>query len=428
MAFDRSIYGKSQSSLQRANLTTTPSLVESPFIILKIGEYTFGAASKKKTLNSNGLIYKVQYPNYMQSLSVTKINGEVNSYTIKIVYPITPQDDPNFMDKVFSGVTSNRTITIQYGDWASPMYIYKEENALIQQIKSDIDFGSPKITYTINCIGTGYAATVNKKSWGAQNGKPSDIIRNLLADKTTGLSDVFTGMNKISNVVSNNWISATDQSVTIPSPQDNMSVLEYIKYITNYMSDSAGGPSGYGLVVCDDSKNLYGGPYFKVVEYFGSSSSVSTLDMYEVNVGFPDAAKVVSFKVNDNEEYALLHEYSGKLTNANTYTYRINTHGVLEKEYSPIYSRSESLLKNTQADTNWFQQMSQYPITATLVIKGLIRPAILMSYVKINTMFYGRKHNASGMYVITKQTDTINFDGYKTTLELLRISGDTYGN
>ena len=51
--------------------------------------------------------------------------------------------------------------------------------------------------------------------------------------------------------------------------------------------------------------------------------------------------------------------------------------------------------------------------------------AILMSYVKVNILFYGRKHNASGTYIITKQQDQINESGYKTTLNLVRIKGDS---
>ena len=47
-----------------------------------------------------------------------------------------------------------------------------------------------------------------------------------------------------------------------------------------------------------------------------------------------------------------------------------------------------------------------------------------MSYVKINAMFYGQKHSSSGLYIITKQEDSIDSSGYKTTLSLTRISGD----
>ena len=68
--------------------------------------------------------------------------------------------------------------------------------------------------------------------------------------------------------------------------------------------------------------------------------------------------------------------------------------------------------------------MTQYPVSATLTIKGLLKPAVLMSFIKINSYFFGKKHISSGLYIITKQQDRVDSSGYKTTLSLTRISGD----
>lgn len=68
--------------------------------------------------------------------------------------------------------------------------------------------------------------------------------------------------------------------------------------------------------------------------------------------------------------------------------------------------------------------MTQFPITASLTIKGLLRPAMLMTYVRINSMFYGQRHVSSGLYVITKQEDIVDSSGYRTVLTLLRVTGD----
>ena len=69
--------------------------------------------------------------------------------------------------------------------------------------------------------------------------------------------------------------------------------------------------------------------------------------------------------------------------------------------------------------------MTQFPITARLTIKGLIRPTLIMDYIKVNVLFYGRKHIASGIYVITKQEDNVDKSGYRTTLTLLRVKEDS---
>lgn len=69
--------------------------------------------------------------------------------------------------------------------------------------------------------------------------------------------------------------------------------------------------------------------------------------------------------------------------------------------------------------------MTQYPISAEVTIKGLLRPALLMTYVKLNVVFFGRKHSSSGTYIITKQQDQVGAGGYRTTLSLTRIQGES---
>ena len=69
--------------------------------------------------------------------------------------------------------------------------------------------------------------------------------------------------------------------------------------------------------------------------------------------------------------------------------------------------------------------MTQFPINVDITIKGLLRPAILMTNVKLNVYFYGNKFIYSGVYVITGQVDNISAEGgYRTTLTMLRIKGD----
>ena len=46
-----------------------------------------------------------------------------------------------------------------------------------------------------------------------------------------------------------------------------------------------------------------------------------------------------------------------------------------------------------------------------------------MSYLRVNVYFYGKRHNTSGLYIITKQVDSISENGYTTTLSLTRIGG-----
>ena len=68
--------------------------------------------------------------------------------------------------------------------------------------------------------------------------------------------------------------------------------------------------------------------------------------------------------------------------------------------------------------------MTQYPIKASITLRGLLRPAILMQNIKLNVYFYGRKHISSGVYIITSQKDSISKNGYSTTLDLIKIAQD----
>lgn len=47
-----------------------------------------------------------------------------------------------------------------------------------------------------------------------------------------------------------------------------------------------------------------------------------------------------------------------------------------------------------------------------------------MTYLRLHVVFYGAEHISSGLYIVTKQTDTIDYNGYVTTLNLTKISGD----
>ena len=50
-------------------------------------------------------------------------------------YAITENDDPNFIDKVLSTVSRSRKITLTYGDATIPGYMYRNEEAIILNVK-----------------------------------------------------------------------------------------------------------------------------------------------------------------------------------------------------------------------------------------------------------------------------------------------------
>ena len=58
-----------------SSLVSTQNLVEAPFIIAKIGKYVFGHCQRTRI---NEFANKLNlYPNFMESLNITKVNGAI---------------------------------------------------------------------------------------------------------------------------------------------------------------------------------------------------------------------------------------------------------------------------------------------------------------------------------------------------------------
>jgi len=416
------------------NLLGTLSRVETPFVKVAIGDYTFGVytSSSDKArgyeLNRriNRDIHGIQYPNYVQSLEIQKINGTVNRYSLSISYPITGGDDPNFFEKVFSSVSSSRKIVFSYGDLSVPTYTYKDEAALITKVTSSVSLSGSKIDYTVTAISSSCLLTAGTYSFSGGRRKPSDVIKTMLYQGSYGLLDVFTGMADKALVLSKGLIAGDDKAVQIED-KTNMSVFDYLNYLVGCMvpqsdvSKSAVKSSVYELTVVDDTSGIYGGPYFKVVR---SSGSGIAADTYEIDVGYPSQNIVTAFSVSNNGSYSLYYSFADGLTDS-SYVQRIDDSGTLEAVYAPLIASGNDRHCLTETERNWWTQMTQYPITATITIGGLLRPAILMTQVKLNMYFYGKKYIYSGTYIITKQVDTVSSSGYFTKLTMTRVSGDS---
>lgn len=408
-------------------LLSTTSRIETPFIAVTIGKYNFGVFNKEAGTGIYTGYQKYLYPNYVQSLNVVKTNGSVNTYTLTMKYQITTGDDPNFLEKVFSTQSNERRMIISYGDYSSPSFLYKEEGCTITDVKSNIDFGSSAITYTVTAISDALSLTAGIFNFPRRKAKPSDIIKELLYRKSYGIQDVFYGMRDADLVTTKGMIASDDKEVNIDAKQ-GITVFDYINYLVKCMTPASSANrlinSGiYNLIIHDDYSGEIGGPYFTIKRINTNVKSSASLDTYEIDIGYPSLDAVLSFSIDDNQTYSILYNYQKDLKQSD-YIYRIDDNGKLISEYSPAISNNPLYQRTTQTDKNWWTQVTQYPIKATLVLKGLLKAAMLMSYVKINTYFYGQKHISSGLYVITRQEDSISADGYRTTLSLTRITGD----
>lgn len=410
------------------SLLQNPIRVSTPFIKVIIGDYTFGvfkhSEDVKKDNNGAYRIHSFQYPNYVQSLNVVKINGKVNTYELVIKYPITESNDPNFFEKVFSSVSKSRKIVFTYGDLSAPKFMYKKEEALITNVNNSFDLSGSTITYTVSAVSSCALATAGGFNFVTSEyvglHQPSSIIKRLLKNNSQfGLLDIFSGMKNMNLVESLGLIQSDDKIVEL-NAKTNINILDYLQYLVESMRKSSNESGIYKLVVMDDTSDVLSGPYFKVVS---ASASGDSLDTYSLDIGFPSDNVVTSFSINNNESFSILYNYSKSL-NTNEYVTRIQDDGTEVKIYSPNISSTNDEQITYSNDATWWENVTQYPITASVTLKGLLRPAILMSKVRLNVLFYGKAHISSGQYIINKQVDTINSEGCWTTLSLVRIGGD----
>ena len=410
------------------DLFSTENYVESPFVIIKLGKYTFGNYSGTAERAALSTLMKVDYPNFMTGISVRKINGQVNTYTVNMVYAITENDDPNMLEKVFSSVKDSREMVLTYGDWNSASNIYKEETALITSIKSNVSMSASTINYTIEGVSNSLSLNSALYDFPARRAKPSDVIKEILYSPSYGLSAIFTGMtNKLE--VSKNSLIASDDKVVDLEAKHSCTALSYISYLVSSMVSVTNSGSAiiqdsiYQMCIRDDVNNKMGGPYFMVKKVAAVGTTTQDGSLWEIDIGYPGRNFVMDFTVENDESWSLLYNYQDEI-NQSKYVYRIGDDGSILTEDSPSLARNKRSKKVTESNKQWWTLMTQFPITANLKIKGLVRPTILMDYIKINVLFYGRKHIYSGIYVIIQQDDEISSDGFRTSLRLLRVDGD----
>ena len=394
----------SVGKIEGATLPISNTLVEAPFVEVDLNGVKFGTSNVSK--------YYTSYPNYIQSISITKTNGTINEYTITLIHQIAPGDNPNYIAELLSSVGYNE-ITISYGD-ANYGKFFQDVKAMVTGVQTSFNFTGYNITYTIQASSLSYLTASTKLNFPAVVDKPSNVIMNLIKDKTLLLTDYFTGMSNITQVLRQGLIPTNDKVVNIEAVT-NQTITKYLSYLTSLMEDEneqLADKSTYYLSINEDT--------FSIKEVIADNIKTSEL-IYEVDVGYPDDNMVFDFNINTNYAWAATYNTANKITN---YNYDINGVGDITKfKASNLISVLNS--DNTFAiDKNTWKQLTRFPLTATLTVKGLMAPIMLLTYIRINNYYFGGNRITSGLYIVTSQKDTISGNGCRTALGLTRVASD----
>lgn len=397
--FKAQIYkGKSGGS----KLTSFPSLVQAPYIDLSFNGIRIGGYGNIGD----------KFPNYINSLSVSKINGKINKYTIGLNYQIRPGEDPNFIDALLSKVGYKNPLKIRYGDMENPGLLFREEHCIVTDVKHKESVSSSSISYTISALSSVSSADQSYFTFPKVKGKPSTIINQLLFGNSTvsnQLREAFPAMTSRTFINSHNLIPTTDAEVTIGG-MTNVTPLTYLSHVVSCMSNKN---SSYFLSYFDNKE----GAYFKISEVQKFSGS-SQAGLYEINIGYPDDNFITNFQLCNNFYWPLVYEYNGKIPK---WDYSYDSKGNLVSSSNNRLSSDNKYLSPSIINDNWWNSITEFPISAKVTLKGLTVPVMLMTYIRVNTLFYGQSDMASGLYVVTDQEDSVSGNGCTTTLTMLRV-------
>jgi hypothetical protein len=406
-----------------ADLLSSGIWLEAPFIILDVGGIRLGAFDRKtkRLVEENGSMIANQevFPNFVQSGTITKnANGMVNQYRINLVYQITQENDPNFIAKVFSRVQKGRRAKITYGDMNNPTYVFRDEECIIGNVGHSMDLKNGTVTYNVDMVSATALRVGRTYNWVHRIARPSKVFRDVLYNKEYGLMDVLTGMRNEDKVNFMGLISVNDVEVEILA-QNQISPIEYLRYLVSCMRTDARKfiqDDIFALVFDGDATSELGGPHIKIV----NTNGLRNTEGWTVDIGYPGITDVFDFQVREENMYSILYEYEGELAQG-TYVREIGQDGKVQSVFGSPLALDPTLQKTTADAITWWTRMTQFPVSGTLTVRGLIKPVILMDVVRINQYFFGKKYMMSGRYIITSQRDEVNSNGYRTVLGLIRI-------
>ena len=291
-------------------------------------------------------------------------------------------------------------------------YSYKNEKAIITNIVPNVDYKNAKITYTITATSSTTLNYTTKKTFSTRVAQPSQVILEVLYDTSNGILEILPGMLNRDEVLSKGWIPQNDIPVQI-AEKKNISPIDYILYLVSLMKSTSGEFYTFRIFDALNEKQI---PHFEII----STSHKGQSQMMTIQIGFPGSIPVYDFSVNQDSSIALLVDYRDNLESGLFQDFSFNG-DLITKDYYTSQVNNGNPSENMK---NWWDKMVSFPLKASLTTQGLYVPADIVQSVSLDIVFFGKRYNHTGEYLIMEQKDQINAQGYRTTLSLLRI-GDT---
>ena len=391
-------------------LSSSPILIQAPYVEVDMNGIKIGGYNNSAD----------KYPNHIVDLTVEKINNKINTYTISMVHQVRVGEDPNIIDSVLSRTGYQNKVKIRYGDSANGT-IFKEEEAYVIDVTYNENVASANIAYTIKAVSSVGFVKYSYMSYPAITSKPSTEITKLMynsGQSSTQLQKAFKGMKNKQAVLGKKLIPTNDAVVNIPGLADASPYDRLVQLVAN-MRDSTNPTGTYMLSFNDGTNNNSSFKVTEVKRQNTTNKDVLTKNCYTLDVGYPGNTMITSFSLDNDVYWPLYYKYAGKVA---SYNYDIDYTGkIIRTKVNPLDVDDKFQSKNVEK-MNWWEYVRSYPVSASVTIKGLMRPTMMMENVYVFSQIYGQEDLATGLYSIIGQTDSVGGNGCTTTLKLLKVS------
>lgn len=413
-----------------------------PFVYFSFNNFTIDTRKSNKSAG-----YIVSFSNKKNG------SGKANSFEIVIAY--APSMDPNvsgdidieLIDKsLLYKSAKDRTCTIKYGYNIGPDVV---ETPYYQAMimKYTIEMRSGILYYTI----TGFSGVVSDIEL-TRNFTGSSVETNPIDYVINTLKDVFGTRYNIESDIS-------DKDMPINTVIQGDNDTNIFAHISNVLGSAVKDGEGnlpknertiYSYIISDIPKNGKSGTIYivsdsingdnneqnaTIVFDWGRTSSKST----GPNATGYASNMVLDFQVDFNGQIPLAFNI---LTDEDAKRYGIDQEGnivsvdLLNQLPTTIDANIDTItesdkgknIKETALEIRTWIQAIQYSYTATLRTIGIPTDIPIGGYFKIVPTIQGKKHSTAGIYMVLNSEDTIDSNGFETTMKLMKVTNEKVVN
>ena len=380
----------------------------------------------------------IKESNYFMSFKHTHSGaGSANEFTITLVFDPKPGDDISKMEKLFN----TTKCYYRYG-WDQPYMLSPLYQGIL--LNYSISMNNNLITYTLTGYGSVVAGVDLEYTLPAvgeyeesenDDGETVQVIKDgirptdYLATYVQDILDKNPTKNGVKNkILIDKSAENKDREVVIPGYSD-ITLSEALDEILSlaYTLDSDGcmelSQFYYYIVPANsDNDNTNQIIIKKLKSETGNITPEINFNWGTVPNASPKTSNIVkNFSAQYDGTIAIATASSS--TDLAEYKYSINENGSVVR--TRVIAGNSKIganrsLSQIQSYNKWASG-TQYSYEATLDLIGIPCEIPMGTYIRVTPVIYGTQHHTGGVYFVQEQTDTLDSNGFSTSLSLLKV-------